>query len=265
MPRIALRLEYDGGAFRGFQRQPAGHGATVQGVLERALGAIADQPVSVACAGRTDAGVHATAQVVHFDCAHERPLRAWLHGVDRWVGPAVAVRAAYPVPPHFHARFCARSRSYCYLIDDRGPRPVLSRGFVCPSRSLDVAAMRRAAPALLGEHDFSAFRAAGCQARTAVREVHEIDVCRRGPLIMIHVRANAFLLHMVRNIAGALMEIGRHGDPGRMASWLAAGDRRALPATAPACGLYLIAVEYPAEFGLPAGPVWPPLWAAATS
>lgn len=265
MPRIALCLEYDGTAFKGFQRQPASHGPTVQGVLERALSTIAAEPVSVACAGRTDAGVHATAQVVHFDCVRERPLRAWLRGTDAWTGPAVAVRAAFAVAPEFHARFSARSRSYCYLIDDRGARPVLSRGLVCPERPLDVPVMQEAAAALLGEHDFSAFRAAGCQSRTPVREIHEIDVRRSGTLVVIYVRANAFLLHMVRNIAGALIAIGRGGEPAQMASWLAGRDRRALPATAPPGGLYLVGVEYPPEFGLPAGPVWPPMLAAAAS
>lgn len=247
--RIALGLEYDGGAFAGWQTQPGGN--TVQDTLERALAAIAGAPVRVACAGRTDAGVHATAQVVHFDAPAPRPLNAWVRGVNSHLPDTIAVRWACEVPPTFHARFSARSRSYRYLLYNHPVRPALLAGkvgwFHLP---LDLAAMRAAAALLVGEHDFSAFRAADCQAKSPVKTLHLARVRHAGPCIVFDFRANAFLHHMVRNMVGALVHVGKGArPPAWIAELLAGRDRsRAAPTFSPH-GLYLSGVEY--------GPGWP--------
>lgn len=257
--RFALGIEYDGAAFSGWQAQRRADLPTLQETLERALAAVADHPVSTVCAGRTDAGVHARAQVVHFDTTAERPERAWVLGANAHLPRGIAVQWARPVPESFHARFSAVSRSYRYLVLNRRQRSALWDGRCWQLRhALDADAMARAGQALIGEQDFSAFRGSGCQSRTPMRRVESLQVARAGECVTIDIRANAFLLHMVRNIAGALVKVGS-GE--REESWigalLASRDRRQAAATAPPQGLYLVAVGYAADWGLPA-PAWPP-------
>ena len=250
--RIALAIEYCGTNFHGWQSQPSG--ATVQDVLELALREIAGQPVGVICAGRTDAGVHATHQVVHFDAPVERPMTAWVRGVNAHLPEGVAVRWAQPVDAEFHARFSARGRRYRYLLMNRPQRPGLWQGrvgwFHLP---LDLAAMRDAAGRLLGEHDFSAFRAAGCQAKTPVKTLWRADVQLQGNLLVFDFEASAFLHHMVRNLVGSLVYVGQGKHPPQwMETLLAARDRRLAAPTFAAAGLYLVGVDYEAVWGLPA-------------
>ena len=252
--RIALGVEYDGSGFSGWQAQRSPQVPTVQEALESALTRVADEPVTVHCAGRTDAGVHALAQVVHFDTAAERSARAWVLGTNSMLPGAIAVQWAEQVDAGFHARFSAQFRRYRYLVLNRSERSALLYGRVCLQRQpLDAAVMHDAAQLLLGEQDFSAFRAAGCQSRSAMRRMDRIDVNRHGDMIIIDVQANAFLLHMVRNIVGALMAVG---SAERDSEWLHAvlhsRDRSLCAATAPAAGLYLVAVGYAAHWGLPA-------------
>lgn len=249
--KIALGVEYDGSAYCGWQFQR--HSPSVQAVLEAALSRVADHPVSVWCAGRTDAGVHATGQVVHFESGAARSSRAWILGTNANLPPAVAVRWAQEVPTHFNARFSATARTYCYLLANQSSRPALWHGRMSwEFRALDVPAMARAAEALLGEHDFSSFRAAGCQARNPVRTLRRLGISRSGSCVAFTLEANAFLHHMVRNIVGALLEVGRGERPEAwIAELLAARDRRLAGMTASPDGLYLVGVKYPAEFGLP--------------
>jgi tRNA pseudouridine38-40 synthase len=251
--RVALGLEYDGSAFHGWQSQPGGE--TVQDAVERALAAIAGEAISVVCAGRTDAGVHAASQVVHFDTAAVRPPQAWVRGTNSHLPPAVAVRWAQPVPGEFHARFSAVARSYRYVLYNAPVRPALEAGrvgwFHLP---LDADAMDEGARLLLGEHDFSAFRAAQCQARTPVKTLHAASVRRRGGHVVFEFRANAFLHHMVRNIVGALVYVGKGRHPPQwMAALLHGRDRRLAAPTFAAGGLYLTGVDYEAHWRLPGG------------
>lgn len=250
--RIAIGLEYDGSAFAGWQSQPGGN--TVQDVLEFALARIAGQPTRVTCAGRTDAGVHALAQVAHFDTVAERPLSAWVRGVNAKLPAAVAVRWALPLGDAFHARFSARARAYRYLLLNRTERPGLFAGKVgwC-HRPLDVAVMREAAARLIGENDFSSFRAAACQAKSPVKFMHSFEIERDGPLIRFECRANAFLHHMVRNLVGALVWVGTgRKTPEWFGDLLAARDRRLSAQTFAPDGLYLAGVDYDPAWGLPA-------------
>ncbi len=260
--RIALGLEYDGSAFFGWQSQPCGN--TVQDVLEQAIGRIGRAPVRVHCAGRTDAGVHALSQVVHFDTAAERPLEAWVRGVNAHLPASVAVRWARRVTEEFHARYAAISRGYCYVLYCAPVRPALdARRVGWVHHRLDADAMREAAACLAGEHDFSAFRSAQCQARSPVRTLHEVAVSEHGSHVLIALRANAFLHHMVRNIVGALVQVGRGRRPVRwVGDLLASGDRSLGAPTFAACGLYLCRVEYAANWDLPgaARPVMPMEW-----
>jgi tRNA pseudouridine38-40 synthase len=251
MTRIALGIEYDGTRFSGWQRQH--HALTVQQVLEEGLSRVADHPVAVTCAGRTDAGVHATQQVVHFDTASQRPERAWIRGVNSNLPEDVGVVWMREVPADFHARFSATARSYRYAIRSHPVRPVLSRHRVSWTwKPLDAEPMAAAAQTLLGEHDFTSFRAVACQARHPVRTIHSLTVKTLGGHIVIDVKANAFLHHMVRNIAGVLMAVGAGEQPVAWVSeLLQARDRTAGGVTAPAQGLYFVAVEYPRQFGLP--------------
>lgn len=249
--RIALGLEYDGAPFQGWQTQPGGTG--VQDALERALSSVADARVSTIAAGRTDAGVHATLQIVHFDTAAQRGESAWIRGVNALLPPSVAVRWALVVPDEFHARFAATGRHYTYLLLDRPVRPALLAGRVgWYHRPLALAPMRAAADALLGRHDFSAFRAAECQAKSATRMLDRLDIARENDMIRFVFHADAFLQHMVRNIVGALVYVGngRH-PPEWIAELLAGGDRtRGAPTFAPD-GLYLCGIDYPARWNLP--------------
>jgi tRNA pseudouridine38-40 synthase len=250
--RIAAGIEYDGTAYNGWQRVAAGTG--IQEKVEQALGRVADHAVDAVCAGRTDAGVHATAQVVHFDSDAARSERSWLLGANSNLPPDISIRWIRFAEEDFHARYSATARTYRYLILNRLVRSALYRDRAWwVHEPLSEAAMHEAGQQLLGEHDFSAYRAAGCQSRTAVRELTRLDVERHGEWISITVTANAFLQHMVRNLTGVLVGVGK-GD--RPPSWalevLEGRDRTAGGVAAPAHGLTLVAVDYPAGFGLPA-------------
>jgi len=253
MQRIALGLEYCGSAYAGWQAQKSPRLPTVQECLETALSKVANAPVMVVCAGRTDAGVHAQRQIVHFDTDAERPSRAWVLGCNSLLPRDIAVQWAVDVDARFHARFSARFRRYRYLVLERSVRSALWRGAVClHRRPLDAVLMHEAAQFLPGERDFSAFRGAGCQSRTAMRRLDHISVTRHGELLCIDVQANAFLLHMVRNIAGALLAVGRGDQPPQwLAQVLASKDRRMSAATADAAGLYLVDVGYEEHWKLP--------------
>ncbi|HET7649129.1 MAG TPA: tRNA pseudouridine(38-40) synthase TruA [Gammaproteobacteria bacterium] len=252
MSRFALGVEYDGTAFMGWQRQSHA-GRTVQACLEEALTTVAAHSVEVTCAGRTDAGVHASGQVVHFDTDAVRELRSWLLGVNSNLPDDVAVTWVKPVTPDFHARFQAQARHYRYSILNRTTRPALDREQVTwTHRPLDHESMQSAAQYLLGKHDFSAFRAVECQARSPVRTLHRLRVTRQGELIHIDVVADGFLHHMVRNIAGVLMAIGAEKQPVEWARQVLAGrDRRLGGITAPPQGLCFKAVLYAPRFDIP--------------
>jgi tRNA pseudouridine38-40 synthase len=249
--RFALGVEYDGTDFLGWQRLT--HGATVQGVLEDALSFVAAGPVEVTCAGRTDAGVHARCQVAHFDAVVERTTRGWMMGANSRLPRSVCVRWAQPVSDDFHARFSARARRYRYRILNRPVRAALDARYVTWERlPLDAAKMHAAAQALIGEHDFSAFRTVACQARHARREIQEITVRRFEDEVQLEIQANAFLHHMVRNIVGSLLPVGRGEEPPAWVATLLAGrDRSVAGPTAPAEGLTLLRPLYPRECGLP--------------
>lgn len=251
--RIALAVEYDGSGFRGWQTQPGG--GTVQDAVQDALQQFAGVPVQVVCAGRTDAGVHATGQVVHFDTAVERSMFAWVRGTNSFLPPAVAARWARPVADDFHARFSAYARRYRYLLINRAHRTGVWNGRVgWYHHPLDVGTMQAAADLLLGERDFSAFRAAECQANSPVKVMREAHVRRFGDLIAFDFEASAFLHHMVRNLVGSLVHVGQGKRPPEwIGDLLAAGDRRLAAPTFAAAGLYLFAVRYPPELGLPSG------------
>ena len=251
MARIAVGIEYEGSAYCGWQSQPAV--ASVQAITEQALARIAAAPVALVCAGRTDAGVHALGQVAHFDTEASRPMRSWVLGTNSELPADVSLAWARAVPDHFHARFSAEARTYRYLILNRTARSALhAHRATWVHRPLDAARMGEAARLLEGEHDFSAFRAAECQAKSPVRRLQRLSVQRHGEWVVIEATANAFLHHMVRNIAGLLMAIGK-GDaqPSWAAEVLATRDRTKSAATAPAAGLYFAAVRYPGVFGLP--------------
>jgi tRNA pseudouridine38-40 synthase len=250
--RIALGIEYDGSRFLGWQTQPGGD--TVQDALEAALAGIAGEPVGVTCAGRTDRGVHARAQIVHFDTGAERPDSAWVRGVNAQLPESVAVLWSSRVAEDFHARYSAVSRSYRYVLLNRPVRPALAAGYAgWYHAALDVQAMRAAAAHLLGEHDFSAFRSAECQAKSPVRTLHSLGIERDGERIDFTLRANAWLQHMVRNIVGTLVYVGAGRQSPQWAKELLESRDRTLaaPTFAPQ-GLYLEAVEYAPSWNLPA-------------
>jgi len=251
MVRIALGVEYCGSGFEGWQTQP--HGRTVQDTVQTALRAIAGKEVELVCAGRTDTGVHASAQVVHFDIESNRPLTAWVRGTNTYLPSGVVVNWAREVGMDFHARFSALSRSYRYVLLNRPVRPALLSGrvgwFHAPLNELEMAA---AAECLLGEHDFSAFRAAGCQANTPVRTMMKACVARHGEWLVFDFEANAFLHHMIRNLVGALVYIGKGAFPAtRMQELLACRDRKVSPPTFSPDGLYMCGVHYPPGWNLP--------------
>jgi tRNA pseudouridine38-40 synthase len=249
--RLALGLAYDGAAFPGWQTQPSGD--AVQDVLEASLSALAGHPVATVCAGRTDAGVHALRQVVHFDTEARRPLNAWVRGVNARLPETVAVQWARPVPDDFHARFGARSRTYRYLIRCAPvPHPLWRTRAGWVFRPLALGPMREAAACLVGEHDFSAFRSSQCQAATPVRTLVRLELEARGDFVELTLVANAFLHHMVRNIVGALVYVGTGRQPPGWLGELLAARRRALAApTFSPSGLYLAGVDYDPAFGLP--------------
>jgi tRNA pseudouridine38-40 synthase len=251
LARIAVGVEYDGRGYSGWQQQ-AGT-ASIQQDLQAALGSVCDHPVELTGAGRTDAGVHARGQVAHFESTATRTERALVLGANTLLAEGLALRWARFVPDHFHARYSALARTYRYCILNRSARPALAGGRVAfLHRPLDVDAMQEAARSLIGSHDFSALRAAECQARSPVRDLWRLEVRRIGEFVLLEVTANAFLHHMVRNIAGLLVHIGQgEARPAFAAEVLAGRDRRLAPATAPASGLYLWRVHYPVVFGLP--------------
>jgi len=249
--RWALGVEYDGTHYCGWQQQPGRR--TVEGELAEAVGHVADHAVDLCCGGRTDAGVHALGQVVHFDTTVVRSARAWVLGVNANLGRHTSIVWARPVPHFFHARFSAQRRHYRYTIHNRSARSALLAGRVAWVQTpLDVSAMQAGGACLVGEHDFSAFRAAECQSRSPIRRLESLRVQRDGELVHIDVAANAFLHHMVRNIAGLLIEVGRGVRPPSVVRELLAGrDRRANAPTAVAEGLCLRSIDYPAAFRLP--------------
>lgn len=252
--RIALGLEYDGSAYCGWQTQPGA--CAIQDAVDRALSEVAGAPIATVCAGRTDTGVHALAQVVHFDSAADRPLSAWVRGTNALLPQDVAVTWSRAVPEEFHARFSATGRRYVYWLLSRAQRPGLLGGRVgWTHRPLDESAMREAAQCLLGQHDFSAFRASECQAKTPVKTLREIAVTRRGDLLRFDLAADAFLQHMVRNIVGSLVYIGVGRQPvGWLHELLEGRDRTRAAPTFSAAGLYLAGVEYDAAWSLPPNP-----------
>lgn len=248
--KFALGIEYDGSQYHGWQRQS--HAVSVQQTLEQVLSKIADQNVQVNCAGRTDTGVHATGQVVSFEITNERPLKAWTMGANTQLPDSIAVRWAHQVSEDFHARFSATARRYRYIIANTHVRPaILKHGLTWCRQRLDVDAMNAACQHFPGEQDFSSFQAASCQSRTSFRFIEHLNVTRTGDFVVIDIKANAFLHHMVRNIAGALITVGRGLKP---AYWvkelIEAKDRTLAPATASPNGLYLVDVDYPDSFGL---------------
>ncbi len=251
MNHIALGIEYDGNRFLGWQTQPGG--GTVQDALETALTTVASIPVSVTCAGRTDRGVHARGQVVHFDTDADRPETAWVRGANSLLPDSVAVTWSTRVAPEFHARYSARSRTYRYTLLNRPVRPALeARHAGWYHAPLDVDAMRAAARHFVGTHDFSAFRSSECQAKSPVRTVHCLDIEASGGRIVFTIRANAFLHHMVRNLVGTLVYVGKGKHPSNWAAELleSRNRTRAAPTFAPE-GLCLEHVEYGAEWNLP--------------
>jgi tRNA pseudouridine38-40 synthase len=251
MTRIAVGVEYDGRSFSGWQQQA--EVPSVQQAVQDALSSVCDHSVEITGAGRTDAGVHAREQVAHFESDAGRAERALLMGANSNLPAGIALRWVRHVPGHFHARYSALARCYRYCILNRSTRSALADGFAAwVYRPLDVEPMIEAARWLIGTHDFSAFRAAECQARSPVRDLSRLEVKRAGDFVLLEVTANAFLHHMVRNIAGMLIHVGRGDAPPQFAAELLAGrDRRLAPATAPAAGLYLWRVHYPPVFGLP--------------
>jgi tRNA pseudouridine38-40 synthase len=249
--RIALGIEYDGRAFCGWQTQPTGCAA--QDKLESALAQLAGESIATVCAGRTDAGVHALAQVVHFDTAARRPLTAWVRGANALLPRSIAVTWARVVAAEFHARYSALERCYRYVLLNRAVRPAAEQGrvgwFHLP---LALDRMQRGARALIGEHDFSAFRSSECQARSPVRTLHRLDIERRGDYLLFEFSANAYLHHMVRNIVGALVYVGKGRYPPEWIAEVLRGRDRTLAApTFDAAGLYLTRVVYDAAWGLP--------------
>lgn len=250
--RFALGIEYDGSAFQGWQR--LSHGPSVQAAVESALSFVADHPLEVVCAGRTDSGVHARCQVVHLDTASGRTPFALQQGGNSRLPGSVAILWCQAVSQDFHARYSARARRYRYTILNRRTRAAMQRDYLTWERQpLDAGAMHRAAQALVGEHDFSAFRTVHCQAPHPMRHLHEISVRRDEDRVVVEVQANAFLHHMVRNIVGSLLPVGRGEQPETWVGALLAGrDRVVAGPTAPSSGLVFLGPRYPAQWGLPA-------------
>lgn len=260
MQRVALGVEYLGAGFNGFQKQASTEN-TVQAYLERALSRVANEQVTVICAGRTDAGVHAAEQVVHFDTVAQRPGKAWIEGVNTQLPDEIRVHWAQDVDAKFHARFSALSRTYRYVIYSSKVRPAcLHKQVACTRYELNIQAMQRAASVLEGEHDFSSFRSSQCQAHSPVRSIDYIRFYETGPFVVMEIKANAFLHHMVRNIVGCLLDVGRGA---KSQAWLgdvlAARDRTVASPTARPWGLYFIRAQYPDLFALshlPKGPLF---------
>ena len=249
--KIAVGLEYCGAAYSGWQRQK--HTISVQEHVESALSNVADHEVRVQCAGRTDAGVHALQQVAHFETGSERNMRSWILGGNVHLPPDIGILWAHKVEEDFHARFSATGRMYCYVILNRSARPgLLYRRVTWECRQLDEGLMQQAAGCLLGNHDFTSYRAIDCQSDSPMRNVRRLEIRRRDDFIIMEIEANAFLHHMVRNIAGVLMTIGRgEAPPAWSQQVLEARNRTQGGVTAPADGLYLVNVSYPQKYDIP--------------
>lgn len=249
--RYAAGIEYDGSGFHGWQR--LAEGPTVQVAVEKALGFVVNHPLEVVCAGRTDSGVHARCQVVHFDTDAERTPYALRQGGNSRLPAGVSILWCQPMDIAFHARYAARARRYRYTVLNRRVRPAMYNDYLTWERQpLDADAMHAAAQSLLGEHDFSAFRTVHCQAKHARRTVHDISVVRQDERVVMEVQANAFLHHMVRNFVGSLLPVGRGEKPGTwIAELLAGGDRSVAGPTAPSNGLVFLGPRYPRRWGLP--------------
>lgn len=247
--RIALTLEYLGQAYNGWQRQ-AHDGQTIQQAVEYAIGMIAQHRVTVVCAGRTDSGVHALQQVIHFDTSTERHYDNWLRGVNYYLPDDIAVTQVAQVGDDFHARFSACSRSYYYVFDRSPTPPAIMRNRVTGyNEPLDLVRMHQASQLLLGEHDFRSFQGRSCQASNTYRYVHEAQWFEKGPYLIFYIKANAFLHHMVRYLVGAMVAVGTHHQPlSWLESLLANPDRQSRKHRVPAQGLYLAQVEYPSHF-----------------
>lgn len=255
--RYAAVVQYDGSTFCGFQKQK--HSPSVQAELERALSYVANKALVLSCAGRTDSGVHASHQVVHFDTEADRTSRNWVKGANSQLPDSVSLVWADQVDPYFHARFSATARTYRYVIAASDARPgIFSQGVTWVKYPLNAAAMQLACAHLLGEQDFSAFRGAGCQSLSPFRNVTSANIYRQGQLLIFEVTANAFVLHMVRNMIGSLLEVGfGRQEPGWIKRLLTQGDRGKSAATAAPNGLYLVDVRYSGEFGIPNLPLGP--------
>lgn len=258
MQRVALGVEYNGASFNGFQKQ-ASTANTVQALLEAALSKIANEEITLVCAGRTDAGVHASEQVVHFDTLAQRPTKAWVQGVNTGLPADIRVHWAQPMSPDFHSRFSAEARTYRYVIYTGDIKPAcLSQYVTWTAYTLDMEKMQQGADILVGEHDFDAFRSSQCQAHSPVRCIHSIQFSRQRNFLVMEIKANAFLHHMVRNISGVLMDVGRGAKP---VSWvesiLLGRDRSKASATAHPWGLYFVRAHYPEKFNLPVSPYGP--------
>ena len=258
--RVALGIEYEGSNYAGFQRQTTLK--TVQGELERALSIVANEKIEIQCAGRTDAGVNATGQVVHFDTNAVRSERSWIMGTNVNLPDDIAVTFAKIVDDSFHARFSAKARRYRYIISNTVYRPgILNKGVSVYQGNFDIEKMQEAADYIIGEHDFSSFRAADDESRTSMRCVHFVKISRFGQYIVFDIAANAFLMHMVRNIVGSLLTVGNGQNS---VQWFKdmfdAKDRNQAGPSAKPYGLYLVDVTYPNDFNLPKrdciGPIW---------
>lgn len=260
MHRVALGVEYNGAPFNGFQKQTSTSN-TVQTFLETGLSKVANEAIKLVCAGRTDAGVHASEQIVHFDTLSSRPEKAWVKGVNTQLPDDIRVHWSSPVDPGFHARFSASSRTYRYILYSAPTAPAgFYQAATWTSYTLDIQRMQEAGQYLIGTHDFSSYRASYCQANSPVRSIHDLRFYRSGAFIVMEVKANAFLHHMVRNIVGTMIDIGRGAKPPLWTNeLLALRDRKCASATAKPTGLYLVKVEYDEKFGLPetaAGPLF---------
>lgn len=257
--RYVLCVEYAGADYKGWQSQKDQKVATVQGCVERALSVVANETVSVICAGRTDAGVNGTYQIIHFDTYAKRDPRAWVMGTNSNLPADIAIKWAQPVESSFHARFSALERRYRYIILSQDVMPaVLSKGVTWTYKELSLERMKEAAEHLVGEHDFTSYRAVGCQAKSPIRTIKALNIYQTGRLIVIDVTANAFLHHMVRNIAGVLMTIGAgEAETSWSKTVLEARDRREGGITAPPYGLYFVDVKYPEEYELPKSELGP--------
>jgi tRNA pseudouridine38-40 synthase len=249
--RLALGISYNGQAYEGWQSQPSGR--TVQDRLEHALTEFAAQPITTVCAGRTDAGVHGLMQVVHFDTLLAREEFSWVRGTNRFLPPDIAVQWAQPVPDAFHSRACAKARRYAYVVLESPVRPSVDAGRVgWVFRRLDGPAMKAAAALLIGQHDFSSFRASACQAKSPMKTMTREEITRRGAYWRFEFEADAFLHHMIRNIMGCLLQVGQgHQEPQWMGQVLAARDRDAAAPTFSPDGLYFLGPVYGAEWNLP--------------